>query len=198
MVQHCIDYVDQARPLSFVLENVARLMTQDGGAFYQWLLAQLSCNGAYQVSSRVLNTRRHGLPQSRSRLYIVGLLAHAMVAPFEFPDEIEPLSLTDILDPVSPADCCSTLPPQSQRNARANAARALLFPATKVLLASGSDALMDVDASQGWCGKASPVAPCLTGAATRHLAALSREASWPGRDVTPAGSSLWLRYVARQ
>ena len=72
MVDHCVHYIRTSRPLSFVLENVRRLATHDGGKLLAWLLDVLSCDGAYNVRTEVVNTCHHGVPQSRSRLYIVG------------------------------------------------------------------------------------------------------------------------------
>ena len=74
MVQFCIDFVRKTRPSTFILENVARLKIHNGGDFFAWLLSELSCGGDYNVRARVINTKTCGLPQSRSRLYLVGTL----------------------------------------------------------------------------------------------------------------------------
>ena len=42
----------------------------------------------YKIYEKVLDTRNYGLPQSRKRLYIVGIQKNAMMAAFRFPKPV--------------------------------------------------------------------------------------------------------------
>ena len=75
-----VEYVATRKPKMFILENVQGLSSIDGGAVMMNLLTELKCEGQYAVHARCLNTLWHGLPQSRKRWFIVGVLAeHAGV-----------------------------------------------------------------------------------------------------------------------
>lgn len=59
------------QPRAFLLENVKRLTTHDGGRTLKVILATLEGLG-YTVYHRVLNALDFGIPQKRERIYIVG------------------------------------------------------------------------------------------------------------------------------
>lgn len=61
------------KPKAFLLENVKRLTTHDGGRTFEIILNTLHKLG-YTVYHKVLNTLNYGLPQKRERIYIVGFL----------------------------------------------------------------------------------------------------------------------------
>ena len=87
---------------AFILENVRGLVTQHKRTFALILEKLKSINDkAYIVGNQVLNTRDHGLPQNRERVFIVGLLRSALVAPrFRWPPPSTlQTSMRDILDP---------------------------------------------------------------------------------------------------
>jgi len=65
------ELLGQALPPIFVLENVPGLLSSHGGRDFAIVLQTLAKFG-YAVAWRVLNSQYFGLPQSRSRLYIVG------------------------------------------------------------------------------------------------------------------------------
>lgn len=72
--------ISQKRPRGFILENVEGLVNHDKidknqpmGRTLSVILACLADTG-YKVSWRVLNARNFGVPQDRSRIYIVGRL----------------------------------------------------------------------------------------------------------------------------
>jgi DNA (cytosine-5)-methyltransferase 1 len=67
-----IEAILQAKkPQAFLLENVKRLTTHDGGYTFSVILERLEILG-YTVYYRVLNSLDFGLPQKRERIYIVG------------------------------------------------------------------------------------------------------------------------------
>lgn len=69
------------RPTAFLLENVKRLATHDGGRTFAVILRRLNELG-YAVYHKVLNSLDFGIPQKRERIYIVGFREPIR---FEFP-----------------------------------------------------------------------------------------------------------------
>lgn len=63
--------VGEALPPIVILENVPGLLSSHGGRDFAVILQTLGALG-YAVGWRVLNSKYFGIPQSRSRLYIVG------------------------------------------------------------------------------------------------------------------------------
>jgi DNA (cytosine-5)-methyltransferase 1 len=61
----------EKQPLGFVLENVDDLAIHDKGETLRVIISHLESLG-YKVTSRVLDSRFFGVPQSRCRIYIVG------------------------------------------------------------------------------------------------------------------------------
>ena len=61
------------QPSGFLLENVSNLLKHEKGKTWKIIEDKLSRLG-YKVSHIVLNSKNHGLPQSRERVYIVGTL----------------------------------------------------------------------------------------------------------------------------
>ena len=83
------------RHRSSLLENVRRLLKHNKGKTWATMREELEACG-YHVRVKVYNSKDFGLPQSRTRVYIVGTRKDAL-PPFQFP----------------PAPCIST-PPISQ------------------------------------------------------------------------------------
>lgn len=59
------------RPRHFIFENVEGLLTHDNGGTIKTIVAALQELG-YCVEWQLLDSRNHGVPQSRPRLYFVG------------------------------------------------------------------------------------------------------------------------------
>lgn len=78
-----IDLLRELRPRAFLFENVPGLRTADGGRHWAGLQERLEANG-YVVESRELDAADFGVPQRRSRLFVVGL-HEGEAARFEFP-----------------------------------------------------------------------------------------------------------------
>lgn len=68
-----IDIIKIKRPGIVFLENVPNLTTHDHGDTFRTILSSLSDLG-YSVSYRILDSSYFGVPQSRLRVYIIGLL----------------------------------------------------------------------------------------------------------------------------
>ena len=99
----CREYISEHRPTVFLLENVAALKTGAKFAtFYKYMMKTLrNVHGkGYHIFEDILNTKEHGLPHNRSRLYVVGILKDAYVetCPFVFPAPVEPLQLKLLLE----------------------------------------------------------------------------------------------------
>jgi DNA (cytosine-5)-methyltransferase 1 len=73
-------FVRRFHPRAFVVENVTGLRDVDGGQQTRLALSQMSKEG-YECSVKILNAADYGVPQSRTRLFIVGSLDK----PFIFP-----------------------------------------------------------------------------------------------------------------
>lgn len=63
--------VSESHPSAFVLENVPRMASTDGGSLLNEFLSRMEGSG-YQVVHQVLCAADYGVPQTRRRLFIVG------------------------------------------------------------------------------------------------------------------------------
>jgi DNA (cytosine-5)-methyltransferase 1 len=61
------------RPRLFLLENVKGLLSHDNGATFSTIISTLDELG-YDLQWQVLNSKNHGVPQNRERVFIVGHL----------------------------------------------------------------------------------------------------------------------------
>ena len=61
---------------AFIFENVKKITSHKGGRTWKVIMNTLTTmnKGAYHVEWKVLDTQEHGVPQSRTRVYIVGVL----------------------------------------------------------------------------------------------------------------------------
>lgn len=91
--------LEAKRPKAFLLENVRGLMWHDSGNTFNRILE--IANHFYHVSHKILDAKDFGLPQSRKRVYLVGLEKETFSEPFDFELLSSPMaSLTvgDILE----------------------------------------------------------------------------------------------------
>jgi DNA (cytosine-5)-methyltransferase 1 len=82
------------KPEAFLLENVVGLTTIDKGNTFRRVLFELQSLG-YCVQWKILNTIDYGLPQSRPRLFIVGIKKFVL---FSWPKSKPMQPLKEILD----------------------------------------------------------------------------------------------------
>lgn len=69
---HYIRALMQSLPAFFVAENVRGLLTMGGGRVLQQITEDFSAAG-YRVVTKLVNARDYGVPQSRERVFIVGV-----------------------------------------------------------------------------------------------------------------------------
>ena len=62
------------QPRLFVLENVKGLLSHDNGNTFRTIIATLDELG-YDLQWQVLNSKNHGVPQNRERVFIIGHLS---------------------------------------------------------------------------------------------------------------------------
>jgi len=107
-----LEFIQKNNPRFFVFENVKGLLSDDGGnTFQEWVnyLGGKSVNGVpvlfpydgsvnYHLYWQVLNAKKHGIPQNRERVFLVGI-RDDVDNKFQFPKE-EHLSkrLKDVLE----------------------------------------------------------------------------------------------------
>ena len=95
-----IEILNRHKPEFVFLENVANLKGHDDGNTWQVINAELS--KLYDVKEEILSPHHFGIPQHRSRFYIVGRLKEkGGLLDFKFPEkeEKEDISIHDIIIP---------------------------------------------------------------------------------------------------
>jgi len=132
------DYIVRQKPSAFVLENVSGLLRIQGGKYFEDIMASLRSLREYNVQAKLLNTRDHGVPQNRLRIYFIGIKKSVDRGTFEFPEALTPVSIERFLQARRGRPKASALPPRSQGTARDNVVRAL-----KELQAKGRDPFLE-------------------------------------------------------
>lgn len=92
----CLSYIRTQRPRWFVLENVRNLVHFQRGTVFESILRALHDLPGYTTSHAVLNTKDFGVPQSRNRVYIVGVRDSEV--PFVFPSPVPMPPPEDFVD----------------------------------------------------------------------------------------------------
>ena len=65
--------VEARKPKYLLLENVPGLLSHDKGRTFATMLNEL-CRLGYNIEFQIINSKDHGVPQSRRRVYLVGYL----------------------------------------------------------------------------------------------------------------------------
>lgn len=81
---HVLQVIKHKQPKFFILENVKGLTTGKNKEYFLHILNKLNQLGKYDIHHSILNTADYGIPQSRPRLYIVGVPKNF---PFHFPQK---------------------------------------------------------------------------------------------------------------
>ena len=110
LYKETVDFILTARPKIFFIENVPGIKTFDKGIHLAQLIAMLTeappdqPNHAYNVTHHITNTRNHGIPHNRRRLYVIGIRKDCQTSPFVMPTDITPLTIQQLLGPQTPVD----------------------------------------------------------------------------------------------
>lgn len=99
LYMHSVNYVIAFRPQIFIFENVTRLVSSKPGSVWEKIEPQLNALSDYDWGIRILNPKHFDCPQSRNRVFIVGVRKDATLAKLCYPEPV-PLTKTvlDILD----------------------------------------------------------------------------------------------------
>ena len=87
------------------------MRTTNNGNDWRKIRKLLAKGGLYRVYEKVLNTCDHGVPQNRSRLYIVLIHKEHDRGTFAWPEAIPQLSIDDFVDPAAAEDDATRVPP---------------------------------------------------------------------------------------
>lgn len=71
LFHHIARILRAKQPSRFILENVAGLLNHDGGRTFKAIIAALAAVG-YRIQWLVCNSKNHGVPQHRERVFIIG------------------------------------------------------------------------------------------------------------------------------
>lgn len=123
----CANYIMNKRPRAFILENVKGLLNHEEGDTFEKVMKCLSGigDGAYEVKHELLNSMEHGVPQSRPRVYIIGIRKDCKRCEFNFPEPLPAVSIETCLDPVERRPTLNDLPPKTNKTAHKNVKQVL-------------------------------------------------------------------------
>jgi site-specific DNA-cytosine methylase len=101
-----VEYIRFRLPSAFVFENVKALSYTKHASFFERILAELSSikdasgKAAYHVHWKAMNSKFYGgVPQSRPRIFIVGILQAKQRHPFKWPCKMKRRPIDAILGP---------------------------------------------------------------------------------------------------
>ena len=94
----CYNAIKTCVPKFFILENVKGLLTHDKGKTFETILDKLQKLKTYNIYWKLMNTKNYGVPQSRERIYIIGI-NKKLDNGFTFPKEVKlDITVADILE----------------------------------------------------------------------------------------------------
>ena len=135
-------------------------MRINGGDYFNAIMTSLSEMGGYEVQHGLLDAKEHGIPRSRSRVYIAGIRSDVYDQSQLFPTPIARPSLEFFLEKRD-ARKAREVPPAKQTTARANVEQAL-----ESIRLAGEDPLkkpyvIDCDSSGSRADRMFGVSPCI-------------------------------------
>ena len=157
-----VRYIKEALPRVFVLENVSGLKEVNGGGAYNAIMKSLEALGKCNVQAGEMNTKDHGIPQNRRRIYFVGIRKDCDQGTFSYPSPLPSVDLNKFLDAPNKTVTMMCLPPETQTTAHRNVQLTV-----KALLESKEDPfrdpwVIDCDSSTNRMKYWKGLSPCLT------------------------------------
>ena len=98
LFEDCIRVIKTVNPMFFILENVKTLVTLNNGSYFNDILKRLNDINKYSIYHKVINSKELGIPQSRDRLYIIGILNKDKKRNFIFPESKPMKNINDFVD----------------------------------------------------------------------------------------------------
>ena len=122
LVAHAIYAIQRLVPKTYLLENVQGLQVKHTSVLESVVRELTGMHGGrYKVDVKTLNSRNHGLPQNRARIFILGVDKHHLQGDaIPWPPPIEPAPLEELLDDLVDKVTPSHMPPATQTTARKN------------------------------------------------------------------------------
>ncbi len=93
---HVLEYVRRQQPRAVIIENVTGLLHHHACEFAEVVRILKACK--YEVSWDVLQSMEHGLPQSRPRIYIIGIRSDSIANTFKYPQKVNTPHIDKFLD----------------------------------------------------------------------------------------------------
>lgn len=161
-----LTYIKRDKPIAVVLENVPGLAGQFKEVFGKILQMLLDCG--YNVTWDILNTAKHGVPQSRRRVYVVGILKEHCLGPFRFPQSLKvEVPIDAFLDVASRLPGCVSQLPETV-TARRNMQMAEKQCKEMGVDPSAQHVVVDIAASKAFSSFQVGKCPCLTASRCRN------------------------------
>ena len=127
----------------------------------QWVIDTLNELG-YVVDHRVLCTSKHGLPQTRKRWFLAGLLRRHQPTSLVWPGECLSIPLAAVMGPRPPDASADRRPGHPQSLASRNVCAEVDLLRSEKIDPQNCDRILDYDTSARWCGRSKRLCPCLT------------------------------------
>ena len=157
----CLAYTAAQRPKCFICENSHRLLSKKFSLEWHALKKQLKSFG-YHLRYKVIDTKDHGIPQSRPRTYVVGVRRDIMVTKFRFPDSIPAEPVDRFLDDGLTSSCAARVRLKQSPHVDAVMARAHAILQHKGVDFTKEPCFVDTGASLKWSSVMVGQSPCLT------------------------------------
>ena len=109
LIKKSMQFIKNKRPRLTVFENVPTLMTKKFARILKGIEEAQKKLG-YAVHVKKLNSKDFGVPQSRERVYVVGVRQDSEMHPFTWPQKQATPPATSILEPKRATDVAGRLP----------------------------------------------------------------------------------------
>ena len=154
---HVLCYLKDKRPRCVVIENVKALSARPHVRDFAVMLRIIQAEG-YHVTWHIMDAQKHGLPQSRQRLYIVAVQKGQVVNDFSWPQDLKILASVDrFISHTAPRPL--NLTSETARQAVKLAREKLK---ARGLEGNGLTTIVDIHASRQYVTVKQDACPCIT------------------------------------